>query len=118
MNGRDVMKSRGMDMTADSWDEDAFAKAGLSIIVTCAGCNMTMALPSVATIVGEHELCYCSDCAEQFDEEADVNLSAFTETWMMSDDVRAAEIARLARKLAGPSAVVDYYAARAAGGAR
>lgn len=58
-SGLDLMAKRGMNRDADSWHESDFSKARLPMIVSCAGCEMNMPLPSTIILGG---LFWCDDC--------------------------------------------------------
>lgn len=55
------------DQEDGSISEEAYQKAGLSMVVRCFGCSMSMALfPD--TVVDEHGFVYCADCTSMAQE--------------------------------------------------
>ena len=72
IRGWDVIeaKAKAADVTiGDSVTADVLDQLGLPMVVACAGCQMTMGLPSAH--VDPQGFTYCAECAEQ-KETADV----------------------------------------------
>ena len=69
---RYIFEEMGVEMPKDNIPGSWFAENALPMIVECACCGMTMALPS-AMIVDDGS-CFCSSCAEECDQEpADID---------------------------------------------
>jgi hypothetical protein len=68
INVRQYLQSRGRAYPepdgGDRISSQAFERAGLPMIVECAGCTMTMALHEHVAVDEESGRVYCEDCAE------------------------------------------------------
>ena len=66
-----IFEEMGVEMPKDNIPGSWFAENALPMIVECACCGMTMALPSA--MIDDDGYCYCSSCAGEYDEPADID---------------------------------------------
>ena len=64
---------------------DAFVQAGVAMVVSCTGCDMTMVCSPSGTVVETTGAIYCDHCAQVFAPN-DVLSRAASEIWKLSRD--------------------------------
>jgi hypothetical protein len=68
---RYIFEEMGVEMPKDNIPGSWFAENALPMIVECSCCGMTMALSSA--MIDDDGSCYCSSCAEGYEEPADID---------------------------------------------